>query len=207
MKEHSHLPTPSVLAFPKVTSDTDWRDLKYLDRGTVTQRAAGFVLRALRVFEHLKGYSPALAGTIPLDIDVEGSDLDIICSANDLAALEDTLKGAFGSQNGFQVHQKLVRGVPSLVADFSYEGMALQVFAQPRAVEEQNAYRHMVVEARLLEIGGDTAREEIRRLKRAGLKTEPAFAQYWQLAGDPYEVLLELSYLAVTELRERLKRR
>jgi hypothetical protein len=62
----------------------------------------------------------------------------------------------------------------------------------------------MVVEARLLVIGGEEARREIRRLKRCGLKTEPAFARYFQLAGDPFEVLLELSRLSEEELRDRV---
>jgi hypothetical protein len=62
----------------------------------------------------------------------------------------------------------------------------------------------MVVEARLLSIGGEEARREIRYLKRCGLKTEPAFARYFRLAGDPFEVLLELSRLGEEELRDRV---
>ena len=50
----------------------------------------------------------------------------------------------------------------------------------------------MVVEARLLELGGDPARQAIRRLKQSGLKTEPAFARYFQLEGDAYQVDLRL---------------
>ncbi|MFQ5796001.1 MAG: DUF4269 domain-containing protein, partial [Candidatus Bipolaricaulia bacterium] len=66
---------------------------------------------------------------------------------------------------------------------------------------DQNAYRHMAVEARLLAIGGEQARQEIRRLKRTGLKTEPAFACYFNLEGDPYQVLLQLATLSDDELR------
>jgi hypothetical protein len=36
------------------------------------------------------------------------------------------------------------------------------------------------------------AHREIRRLRRAGLKAEPAFARYFGLEGDPYEALLAL---------------
>jgi len=42
-------------------------------------------------------------------------------------------------------------------------------------------------------------------LKLAGSKTEPAFAQYFKLEGDPYEVLVQLSYLDDEALRERVK--
>ena len=66
---------------------------------------------------------------------------------------------------------------------------------------DQYAYRHMIVEARLLKIGGPAARPAIRRLKREGRKTEPAFAHYFDLEGDPYETLLELDGLDVDALR------
>lgn len=82
--------------------------------------------------------------------------------------------------------------------------MPVQIFAQPRPVIEQNAYRHMVVEARLLEIGSARAREAVRALNKAGLKTEPAFARYFHLEGDPYATLLELERLNADELRRRL---
>ncbi|MNU07861.1 hypothetical protein D3C72_2536480 [compost metagenome] len=50
----------------------------------------------------------------------------------------------------------------------------------------------MIVEARLLTLLGNEGREEVRKLKLAGLKTEPAFGQVLKLAGDPYEALLAL---------------
>jgi Domain of unknown function (DUF4269) len=60
----------------------------------------------------------------------------------------------------------------------------------------------MIVEARLLEMGGQDARRAIRQMKNAGLKTEPAFACYFKIKGDPYEALLELSSLSEEELRK-----
>jgi hypothetical protein len=54
-------------------------------------------------------------------------------------------------------------------------------------------------------MGGASAYTAIRAMKLAGIKTEPAFAQYFRLAGDPYEALVQLSYLDDEALRERVK--
>jgi hypothetical protein len=180
---------------------TDWRKIAYLAQGNSTQRKAYAVLHALGVFEILRAYDPVLVGTFPIDVDIETSDLDIICAVYDPAAFERAVTAAFGSCEGFRVERKTVEGVARVVADFFYAGFAIQMFGQPRAVEDQNGYRHMVVEARLLEIGGEAARDAIRRLKRAGLKSEPAFAHYFELDGDPYVALLELASLDEDELR------
>lgn len=87
------------------------------------------------------------------------------------------------------------------MASFNYGEFTVEIFGQPRPVVKQNAYHHMIVEARLLAIGGEQARREIRRLKASGLKTEPAFARYFDLEGDPYEVLLQLASLSEDKLR------
>ena len=181
-----------------------WQDIAYLRDGNERQRAAYRALQGLQVFSILRIYTPILVGTIPIDIDVQTSDLDIACEALDLGAFERQVSAAFGQQEGFRVKRKLIKGVPSVVANLLHGGFQVEIFGQPQSVTEQHAYRHMVVEARLLAIGGDEARREIRRLKRAGLKTEPAFARYFQLAGDPFEVLLELSRLGEEELRGRV---
>lgn len=172
---------------------TDWRDFSYLARGNARQQHAYRALQALGVFDILRDYSPILVGTVPLDIDIEGSDLDIICEARDLAAFARQVTSAFGAHARFRIEQKSADGTPRVVADFEFDGWPVQIFGQPRPATEQNAYRHMLVEARVLAMGGEVAREEIRRLKQAGVKTEPAFAQYLHLEGDPYAALLQLS--------------
>jgi hypothetical protein len=180
---------------------TNWRDISDLARGTVRQQRAYRALQALGIFSALRDYTPILTGTLPLDIDVENSDLDIICEVHDLAAFERQVTSVFGAQEGFCIKQKIIGGMPTGVANFIFDGFPVEIFGQPRPVTEQNAYRHMVVEARLLAIGGERARREIRQLKRAGLKTEPAFARYFHLKGDPYAVLLQLAMLGEGELR------
>ena len=181
-----------------------WQDISYLLEGGKRQREAYRALRSLRVFRLLCDYSPVLVGTIPIAIDIDESDLDIVCKAVDLAAFEQRLTEAFSQWQGFCTKNKSVMGVPSVVASFLHAGFRIEIFAQPRPVTEQNAYRHMIVEARLLAIGGEETRREIQRLKRSGLKTEPAFACYFKIDGDPYEALLQMSRLSVDELRERV---
>ena len=59
-----------------------------------------------------------------------------------------------------------------------------------KPTDEQNAYHHMLVEARLLELGEEEFREEIISLKREGIKTEPAFCRAQGVEGNPYENML-----------------
>ena len=181
-----------------------WGDIAYLLDGNARQRRAYRVLRDLGILDVLRDYTPVLVGTIPIAIDVEESDLDIICEVHDLSAFADRVTRIFGGQEGFRIKRKLINDLPTVVADFSGE-FPIEIFGQPRAVTEQHAYRHMVVESRLLAIGGEGARREIHRLKRDGLKTEPAFACYFNLQGDPFEVLLRLSRLSEGELRSEVE--
>jgi hypothetical protein len=181
-----------------------WQDITYLSHGNERQRRAYRTLERLRVLDILRDYTPVLVGTLPIAIDVAESDLDIVCEVHDLDAFEALVRGAFGCWEGFRLKRKQINDLPVLVANLN-AGMPVEIFGQPRPVVEQNAYRHMVVEARLLAIGGETARQEIQRLKRAGLKTEPAFAHYFDIPGDPFEALLALSALDEKALRATIE--
>lgn len=182
----------------------NWGDIAYLLDGAARQRAAYETLIRLGIFEVLDRYTPLLVGTIPIDIDVPGSDLDIICEADDLQAFAEDVEWAYGTEREFRLWRRRIRGIPSVVATFLFEEFPIEVFAQPQPVTSQNAYRHMMVEARLLEIGGPAAQRAIRRLKREGMKTEPAFAHYFDIQGDPYQALLELYSLSDRELHARV---
>lgn len=185
----------------------DWFNCAYLRQGSPRQQAAYAALEDLKVFTHLHPYSPVLTGTIPLDIETEHSDLDIICEARDLPTFEGHLNTIFGRYERFGCKQATHSRHPSVVAQFHHAGFVIEIFGQPQPVTRQNAYRHMLVEARLLAIGGDEARRAIRQMKQNGVKTEAAFATYFCLEGDPYQVLLELGMLNNYELRALLARR
>jgi hypothetical protein len=162
-------------------------------------------LERLRIFEILAAYCPVLTGTIPLDIDTPESDLDIICEAYDLRAFADAVINAFGLYDQFTCQIKDVFGIVCVVAGLWHDGFEIEIFGQGKSVIDQSAYRHLQVESRLLAIGGDPAKTAIRRLKLGGMKTEPAFAEYFGLQGDPYETLLRHSYLNDSALRQAIQ--
>ena len=182
---------------------TNWVDLRYLCDGTARQRAAYVALSATEVMTVLADYGPVLAGTIPLAVDLPDSDLDILCQVHNHAQFAAHLEAHWGDQPGLAVRHGRKNGLATTIATFHSHGFEFEIFGQSQPVEDQNGFRHMVVEARLLQMGGETARRAIRRLKANGLKTEPAFARYFKLTGDPYIALLDL-YTADDAVLSRL---
>lgn len=69
-------------------------------------------------------------------------------------------------------------------------GFGFEIFAQPLPVYRQYAFRHMIVEHRLLKKKGSVFQKRIIELKSSGLSTEEAFAALLNLSGEFYEALL-----------------
>jgi ribosomal protein S18 acetylase RimI-like enzyme len=146
------------------------------------------------LFAELSPYQPALVGTFPLGLTIASSDIDIACFATDLVAFEGDLCGVL-HRRGVEVTVSPVRvDPPGLVASFTHDGTAFEVFAQPIPVHTQAGFRHMIVEGRLLSVGGAALRDRILAAKRAGAKTEPAFAALLGLPGDPFASMLALEH-------------
>jgi len=185
----------------------NWHDISYLLSGTVRQRKAYHVLKELDILTILRHFNPILVGTIPLDIYTDESDLDIICEVRDFAAFDLCINSAFSFFSGFRIERKDFRNIPSIIARFNYSTFCIEIFGQRHPVTEQYAYRHMIVESRLLSLGGKEANQKIRRLKRSGLKTEPAFALYFRLEGDPFEILLQMWDLSEKELKDYIDKK
>ena len=182
---------------------SNWRDPTYLKTGAPRQISAYYTLQCLGVFETLKKFDPVLVGTIPIDIDIPGSDLDIICHAADMDAFQYAVQCAYKKMPDFLLRRNFIEGVTSIVARFAFNEFQIEIFGQALPIEEQRAYRHMIIEARLLDLFGDRARSNIRKIKLSGLKTEPAFGRHFRLVGDPYKALLELEDLSDNDLLMR----
>lgn len=164
-------------------------NLDYLKSGNPKQKAAYKTLERNAIMQQLDGFDPILVGTIPIGIDIEDSDLDIICHSTNLHDFAQTLTNKFSHFKGFTISAHEANN-SAVVAQFVVDNFILEIFGQALATRQQNAYRHMLIEHQLLLERGENFRQEIIALKEQGYKTEPAFALLLGLTGDPYAALL-----------------
>ncbi|CEH31131.1 Uncharacterized protein BN1090_A2_03597 [Aneurinibacillus migulanus] len=168
-----------------------FKTITYLKSGNKNQRRAFNVINELGILNDLAKYNPVLCGTIPISIDVEGSDLDIVMEVHDFKMFKYEINSLYGEHDKFTLREMMIGSTPTITTNFEFDGFEFELFGQPRKVEQQNAYRHMIIEHHLLKMHPHI-RSEIIRLKKEGIKTEPAFAQVFELEGDPYDELLVL---------------
>ena len=173
----------------------NWEDISYLLNGSDKQRKTYDTLGKIEIFEILRKFNPILGGTIPIDIDIENSDLDIICEVYDFYEFEEILSNHFKDIKGFNITLDNREGTKNIVVSFVYDQFIIEVFGQPLPTKKQNGYRHMIMEERLLKLGGEDFKREIIKLKKEGIKTEPAFTKYLKIGGNPYIELLKLECL------------
>lgn len=173
----------------------DFSRIDYLKNGNERQKRAYEVFTKYHVFEKLSNYSPLLAGTIPIEIDIEGSDLDIICEV-DLRFEEDFLEEIMFTrlippEVEVTVEKMVIKGEKSIVLNFMLEEFPVEIFGQNKPATEQNAFRHMIAEYKILQEKGAEFKQKIIELKKQGIKTEPAFGILMNLE-NPYEDLLKI---------------
>lgn len=121
---------------------TDFTTLDYLKTGNPKQKRAYDILTKHQIFEKLKKYSPVLAGTVPIGIDTEKSDLDVICQFKNEDDFAECLRQYFQGFNGFSLKTIAVNGEKSVVSNFILEEFPIEIFAQDKLPTKQNAYRH-----------------------------------------------------------------
>ncbi|QKE73606.1 DUF4269 domain-containing protein [Arthrobacter citreus] len=167
-----------------------FRSIDYLKHGNPKQQLAYSALTRLNILNELKEFSPVLCGTIPIGIDIEGSDLDIITEVNDLTSFKILLENIYQEQEHFRISHSIVRGIGTITANFTYEGFEIEIFGQPVPSIKQNAYLHLIIEHFILK-QNPNLKTKIIKLKTEGYKTEPAFCKILGLIGDPYEELIK----------------
>ncbi|WP_366143272.1 DUF4269 domain-containing protein [Soonwooa sp.] len=134
-----------------------------------------------------------MVGTIPIAIDIQNSDLDIICYVEDQKDFVRTVEDAFQAEKDFSIRHLNDRELPAIVANFFIDDFEIEIFGQAVPSIQQAAYKHMLIEDYLLKKYGEAFRQQIITLKKQGYKTEPAFALLLGLEGNPYTELLKIS--------------
>ncbi|RDY29019.1 DUF4269 domain-containing protein [Romboutsia weinsteinii] len=165
----------------------DFKNIEYLKYGNEKQIKSYNILTNINIFNILKEYTPVLVGTIPIDIDINTSDLDIICEVRDFVGFIYVLKQNFSGYDDFKVdcHAENI-----VVCNFKAQEIEIEIYASKENVDKANGYRHMLVEYRIMNLLGKDFKNNIIKLKEDGMKTEPAFAKLLKLDGNPYDELL-----------------
>jgi hypothetical protein len=166
-------------------------NIEYLQHGNDRQRQAYSILTNNQILPRLKQFNPVLVGTIPINIDIENSDLDIICCFADKQEFQKSIVYNFSNERSFTIREQSSLDTLAIVANFFLDDFEIEVFGQSIPTKQQFAYRHLIVEYNLLNRHGEKFRQQIIKLKRQGHKTEPAFALALGLTGNPYSELLK----------------
>ncbi|MET3026304.1 DUF4269 domain-containing protein [Flavobacterium sp. UW10123] len=169
----------------------NFKNISYLKNGNPRQQAAFHVLTQYKILENLTEFDPILVGTIPINIDIENSDLDIVCYWKNKSYFIERIKYLFEKKNHFSIREIVIDNQESIVANFFIETFEIEIFGQNIPTELQNGYRHMVIEDQILHSKDENFRLEIIKLKEKGIKTEPAFGLLLGLNGNVYQELLD----------------
>ncbi|CAH2213473.1 DUF4269 domain-containing protein [Tepidibacter aestuarii] len=175
----------------------NWKDISYLKFGNFKQRKIYEILINTKILNILNDYTPVLVGTIPIGIDIENSDLDLVCKVDNFEIFKEVLINNFKKYRNFKIAHKEEN---VLVCNFIVNDIEIEIYGSSDDIDKSNGYRHMIIEDRLLNLYGDDFTKQIISLKDKGLKTEPAFAKVLDLQGNPYEQLLLLEMYSDEEL-------
>lgn len=167
-----------------------FENITYLESGNAKQKRAYKAINDVGIMDSLVEFNPILCGTVPINLDISGSDLDIIMEVYDFEHFDEMARRLYGHRENFKIKRLSIREVPVIKVNFVYDGLEFELFGQPVPVTKQYAYLHMVIEHWLME-QHPHLRMAVIQLKKQGVKTEPAFCKLLGLEGDPYESLLK----------------
>ncbi len=170
---------------------TDFSTIEYLKTGNQKQILAYEILTQNNVLLNIAEFEPILVGTIPINIDIENSDLDIICYWKNKTDFKTKIQSFFGNEKEFSIRETQINDQETVVANFRIDPFEIEIFGQNIPTKNQNGYKHMIIENQILASKDENFRLEIIKLKQNGYKTEPAFGLLLGLKSDPYLELLQ----------------
>ena len=176
----------------------DFSTIEYLKNGNQKQVLTYEILTRNNVLQRIAEFDPILVGTIPINIDIENSDLDIICYWKNKADFKTKIQAVFGKEKEFKIRETYIDDQEMVIAIFKIDPFEIEIFGQNIPTKKQNGYQHMLIENQILASKDENFRLEIIKLKQKGYKTEPAFGLLLGLKNDPYLELLSYRVGSVT---------
>lgn len=154
------------------------------------------------LLDGLQDHDPVVAGTYPLGLDRPDSDVDLLCCAPPTEAFAAQVAAAAPDARALRWHRRTFDDQPdAVVVNLFLDDLPVEVFAQACPTHQQHGYRHLVVERRLLIIGGAELQRAVRDQRHGPGSVEGAFARTLGLDGDPFAAVLALESHTDRQLR------
>ncbi|MGB2580063.1 hypothetical protein AAIR98_001982 [Elusimicrobium simillimum] len=105
--------------------------------------------------QDLAVHEPLVAGTIPIDINIPGSDIDIICRAADYAKFSKLINKLYGGKKKFK--ENIFEN--HYVCGFEFENFIFEIYAQ-NIPPQNKTLLHMLIEGRILNLKGQDLKKK-----------------------------------------------
>ncbi len=165
----------------------DFKHINYLKEGNEKQQRLYNVLNSSKILIIVQNYQPIVVGTIPIEIDIETSDVDIILKSDDFSETYKVLTESFSNYKNFKID---ISTNNVILCNFELDNFLFEIYVSTIETTKQNAYLHMIKEYEILQIENNSFKNRIIQLKKEGIKTEPAFCKLLNIEGNPYIELL-----------------
>jgi Domain of unknown function (DUF4269) len=124
-------------------------------------------LQASGLLDTLAPYTPVLVGAHPLGLAAEGMPIEIVCRAIDLSAFARVVERTYGQREGFALHPGTLDDEEAVFAEFTLDGLLLEVSAQREHVHRRLGAATLGI-SRMLEQEGEPGRVRMQARVAAG---------------------------------------
>jgi hypothetical protein len=145
-------------------------------------------LLATGLLDVLAPYQPALVGVHPLGIAPPGAPIEIVCRAVDMPAFARVLEATYGDREGFALYGGRLDEEEAVFAEFTLDGLPLEVSAQREHVHRRLGAATLGV-SRALEQAGPVARARLAGAVADGADWLDAAADQLDLSRSALESL------------------
>ncbi len=108
----------------------DFINIDYLKHGNIKQQNAYKVLKEIDIFNVLRKFNPILVGTIPINIDIENSDLDIVCEVYDFKEFQKIVEDRYSMFSKFHISNNSTDNETILTINFYVNDIEIEIYAQ-----------------------------------------------------------------------------